>query len=318
MSVPCPEETAADSGGSEAPHAPAPRSALVKGRLLVLLAVLFWSTGGLFAQSSVFDDWPRESRGAMLAFWRALFAGLSLLPMVRRPRFRWRYAPMALVFTIMNVSYLQSMALSGVANAIWLQATAPLWVFLLGMCLWREPFVRRDTVLLASGLAGVAIILIFEIGHTSRTGASPWGVVWGLVSGIMFGLTVVLLRHLRDDDAAWLMVLNLLATAGLLAPHVLARYPVPHGWQWPTLVAFGTFQLGLSYMFFTRGLKTITGQEGAGIGLLEPVLSPAWVYFAYHEPTRWWTLLGGALILLGLVARYTGREPENRPAEARG
>ena len=55
------------------------------GRLCILGAALLWSTSGLFVKSSFFDDWPQESRGVLLAFWRALFAGALLLPAVRKP-----------------------------------------------------------------------------------------------------------------------------------------------------------------------------------------------------------------------------------------
>src|SRR6267378_2637775 len=102
-------------------HDPAPqsaRSALWAGRLWVVLAAVMWSSSGLFAKSPVFHDWPPEVRGALLAFWRAAFAGLLVLPAVRRPRWSPKLLPMALAFTCMNVTYLSAMALTTAANAI--------------------------------------------------------------------------------------------------------------------------------------------------------------------------------------------------------
>jgi drug/metabolite transporter (DMT)-like permease len=71
------------------------------------------------------------------------------------------------------------------------------------------------------------------------------------------------------------------------------------------LAAFGFFQMGLPYLFFARGLRSISSQEATGIGLLEPILLPIWVYLAWHEMPAEWTLIGGGLILAGLVLRYT-------------
>ncbi len=136
---------------------PLPRPLL--GRLLVLIAAVLWSTNGLFVKSGVFDDWPPDVRGTLLAFWRALFAGLLLLPAVRRPRWEWRLAPMALAFTGMNVAFLQSMTLTTAANAIWLQSTAPLWVFLWSLAVNRAGRNPRDLVPVLCGLAGAVIIL---------------------------------------------------------------------------------------------------------------------------------------------------------------
>jgi drug/metabolite transporter (DMT)-like permease len=72
-----------------------------------------------------------------------------------------------------------------------------------------------------------------------------------------------------------------------------------------TLAAFGALQIAVPYLLFARGLRSVPSQEASLIALMEPVLVPAWVLFALgnHE-TRWWTLVGGGLILLGLAWRY--------------
>lgn len=60
------------------------------GRVLILMAAVMWSTSGFFAKAPLFADWPLEIdgmpvRGPLLAFWRAAFASLVLLPFVRKP-----------------------------------------------------------------------------------------------------------------------------------------------------------------------------------------------------------------------------------------
>jgi drug/metabolite transporter, DME family len=83
----------------------------------------------------------------------------------------------------------------------------------------------------------------------------------------------------------------------------------PQGKQWMFLIAFGILQMGLPYVLFARGLKSISGHEASGVGLLEPVLLPLWVFLAWrhaadYSPPRWWTLVGGGLILIGLAVRF--------------
>ena len=69
--------------------------------------------------------------------------------------------------------------------------------------------------------------------------------------------------------------------------------------------------MGLPYVLFARGLKSVPSHEASGIGLLEPVLLPVWVFLAWrhaadYSPPQWWTLVGGGLILAGLIVRFVG------------
>jgi DME family drug/metabolite transporter len=287
------------------------------GRLCILLAALLWSTNGLFVKSAVFDDWPQDVRGTLLAFWRALFAGTLLLPAVRKPRWDKRLVPMALAFTAMNVTFLQSMTLTTAANAIWLQSTAPLWVFLFGLTLYREVRDPRDMVPLACGLAGAAMILSFELRANSLGSTAGIGVVLGLCSGICYAGVVVSMRVLRGHAGAFLVAVNHLAAAILLAPYCAYLAQPVSGRQLLVLAAFGFFQMGLPYLLLARGLREVSGQEGAAIALLEPVLVPLWVYLMPDgERPAWWTVAGGALILLGLLLRYAQAERASKAEQS--
>lgn len=269
------------------------------GRWLIVAAAVMWSSSGLFVKAPLFDDWPAETRGALLAFWRALFAGLLLLPAVRRPRWTMGLVPLCLAFAAMNVSYLTAMTLTTAANAIWLQSTAPWWVFLAGVLFLREPFMPAERVPLVIGGLGLAIILGFQL-----QGQGYLGVWWGLFSGMTYAGVVLSLRALRHFETVWIVAIAHLATAGVIFPYVAYRNQWPGGPQLCVLAMFGVFQMGLPYVFFARGLRTITSQEATGIGLLEPVLLPVWVWLAWREAPAASTLVGGGLILAGLVLRY--------------
>ncbi|MGC3971351.1 MAG: DMT family transporter [Pirellulales bacterium] len=272
-----------------------------RGRLLVVGAALFWSTNGLFVKSGVFDSWPAAERGMLLALWRAMFAALVLVPLVRGPRWSWKLLPMCAAFLGMNICFLQSMVWTTAANAIWLQNIAPVWVCLFARFV-GEPFDRRDLVPLVFSAAGVGLILACELSGTDWSGDAPKGVLLGLLSGLFYAGVIHTLRRLREFDAAWLIVLSLGTTALCLSP-LPARWGVwPTTTQWITLAAFGAVQMAAPYFLFARGLRKISSQEGAAIGLLEPLLVPLWVWGT--EQPRWWTMAGGGLIFIGLAWRY--------------
>ena len=115
---------------------------------------------------------------------------------------------------------------------------------------------------------------------------------------------VLSLRQLRDMESAWIVALNHLVTALVLAPLALGGSYFPSGIQWLLLAGLGIVQMGLPYVIFARGLKHIPGHEATGIGLAEPLLVPVWVYLAWGDKPAWWTLVGGGLILVGLAIRY--------------
>ncbi len=281
-------------------------------RLLIVAAAVMWSTSGLFAKMHVFDDWPLEHRGLLLAFWRPLFASLLLIPCVRRPRWNVRLLPMTFCFSAMNVTFVVALTWTTAANAIWLQSTAPLWICVLSLLLGMK--VRRlDIVPLAFGAMGIGVILFYELlapasESAAATATSQWGVVLGLVAGIGYAGVIMFGRALREENPVWLVALNHLVAAAVLAP-VALTLTVSHGY-WPNLqqlavlAGFGLLQMGIPYVLFLRALQRTPSQEASLIGLLEPVLVPVWVAIIIDE-TRWWSLAGGGLILLGLLIRYT-------------
>jgi DME family drug/metabolite transporter len=291
-----------------------PRSSVWRARLLVLLAAVLWSSSGFFAKAPVFAGWP----GRTTAFWRALFACLILVPMVRRPQWSWKLVPMSLIFAAMNYAYLTAMEGSP-ANAIWLQNIAPMVVLLVGVVVLKERARGLDWLMAALSAVGIGMILYFE----SKFRAAAFDtLLWGIVSGITYAGIVLSLRSLRDFESAWLVALNHIVTAIALSPFGLAplfvegsQVPWPTGIQWPLLIAFGIFQMGLPYFLFARALRTIPGHEASGIALVEPLLVPVWVCLAWGWQffPAWWTIAGGSLIFVGLVLRYLAASERPKP-----
>ncbi|MCX7424125.1 MAG: DMT family transporter [Planctomycetia bacterium] len=289
-----------ESEPTAATDAPAPSKNA--GRFYVLAAAILWSSSGLFAKAPLFDDWPAADRGPLLAFWRATFAAMVLLPAVRRPRWRPGLAPLTLSFTLMNTTYLVGMTLTTAANAIWLQSIAPWWVFLMAVFILHEPIVRRDLIPLVFGLLGVGLILSFEFSR--GTGHGTTGVICGLASGFFYSSVVICMRSLRGENPVWLVALCHLVAAACLFPWVLSRGTWPSIPQLVVLAGFGALQMAAPYLFMMRGLQSVSPQEAVGIGLIEPVLLPMWVLLVWGEVPAWWTVAGAALILAGLLLRY--------------
>ena len=277
------------------------------GRIMIAAAAVLWSASGFFAKAPVFDSWPAESRPILLAFWRAVFASAFLILFVRQVRWTWKLIPLVLVFSAMSITYMSAMVYAEATLAIWLQYTSPVWVLLGGVFVFRESVKRIDLIFLGLALSGVGLIVFVQLSSS----APNIGLFYGLVAGLCFGCVVLLLRNLRDFDAAWLIFLNHFVAALILLPIAFWKTDSiwPQGEQWLYLAAFGLLQMGIPYVLFARGLKTVVGHEASGLLLLEPILVPLWVFLAWRDSANYEapqasTWIGAALILCSLLIRY--------------
>jgi drug/metabolite transporter (DMT)-like permease len=274
------------------------------GLLLIVVAAVLWSTSGFFAKAPIFDDWPQEVRGNLLVFWRAAFASLVLIFLVRKVTWTWRLIPGSIAFVAMNWAFLGALVYGEATLAIWLQYTAPVWVFLGSWYLFRERPKPSDWLLFAFAAVGVTLIISGQ-----AVGGMSYGLLLGVLSGLFFGGVVLSLRWLRDVDSAWTIFLYHMVTAIVFLPYLLQSQVFPQGQQWVYLACFGPIQMGVPYVLFARGVKSVTSHEASGLSLLEPILVPVWVFFAWrshaeYQPPDVSTLVGGGLILAGLLLRY--------------
>lgn len=304
-------------------EAPSPRAA----RAMLVTAAVLWSLGSFFmrllGESTPLGVHDPLLSPLQIAFFRGLFAGLIVLPLVRirDVKLSPAMAGMVACFGLMSGLYLSALGLGSAANAIFLQNTAPFWVYLLGVHLLGEPADRRTLRAILIGMAGAVVIVAgnwprgLEPGEQSRQAEI---LLMATSSGVMYACVILFLRWLRHESSAWLTVLNLVGSAVVIGGFILAR----EGWEgariWanaPTagqiafLVVFGAVQMAAPYWLFTRGLRSVGPQEAGLITLLEPVLNPIWAYLIAPEretPTVW-TVVGGCLLLGALAWRYFPR-----------
>lgn len=288
------------------PGAPLPSAA--RGRLLIALAAILWSLSGAFKCVLKHDTPLRLGPGPVtdldVAFYRVFFAGLVLLPTVRRADLSFRPAMVGMIaiFAAMNLTFVLALTGGKAANAILLQYTAPIWMFLASVRWLGETATPRGWATLGLGLLGVAVI----VGGEGIGGDLPV-IGLGLASGFFYAGVVLCLRVLRRSSANWLTVLNHLGAAAAVAPLLLVRgWPDLTAAQLAGLALFGGVQMGLPYFLMARGLRSVSAQEAGVITLLEPLLNPLWAYLVapHREAPTVYTLVGGACILGALAWRY--------------
>lgn len=276
----------------------------MRGRILVATAAVLWSFGGVLIKIITAEHGVSAEAMACL---RSAAGGMALawaLPSLRGS-FRPRIAVAALFFAPLVGTFVRSTTLTSAANAILLQYFYPLLVAV-GARLWyAERIGPRSLAALGLGTAGIITIVIgsWEAAHLE-------GVGLGLASAVMFAGFVLVQRGIHDADPVALSSLYNLVAAALILPFACAKLGGISAAALALIALTGVIQLGLPYVLFINGLRSIPATEAALITLLEPILNPMWVWIIHGERPGGWTILGGAAILFALVLRLSNRSPE--------
>ncbi len=310
------------------------------GVLLVLGAAVLWSLNG--ALIKLVNDGGQGPSGISIAFYRSLFAGLFLLPIARG---KWRtlsantndsananasthtkrslsvkthLRPAALwcvvFYTLMTVCFVVANTNTQAANAIILQYTSTFWIFGLSPLVLKEKPHGRDVGILALAVVGITIIFVGE------ATSDMFGLVNALGAGVFYALLTLMIRRLKNCDAAALTVLNNLGSALLIFPFVLiAGGLAVSGKSIGYLVFMGVVQFGLPYYLFSLGLARIKAYQASLITMAEPILVPVWAYLVVAEVPSVTTMYGGgivfaALVIFFVVTRQRERAMKNKLA----
>jgi drug/metabolite transporter, DME family len=258
---------------------------MLRHRLLVLAAAVFWSTGGAAIKLCGLN-------ANQISVGRSLIAAAFLALAVKESR-RWpsrQVLLVALAYAGTVSLFVLANKLTTSANAIFLQDTAPLYVLFLSVWLLGEKPRRADVISVPIFVAGLALFFLDELSAGQLRGN-----VIALASGVCFALLIVGTRRIGDAGMAAVLWGNVMAGVAGLPFALTGSAPTPG--DLGLLLYLGVVQLGLGYFAFTRGLKNTPAFTASLLVLLEPVLNPVWAFLLTGERPGPWALAGGAIIL---------------------
>lgn len=258
---------------------------------MLIAAALLWSTAGLFIK---WIDWSAMG----IAGSRSLVAALTVFILVGgvTPKFNsiaWAggvaYAATVTLFVMAN-------KLTSVANAIFLQYTAPFFIAILGAWFLGERATKRDWIFIAIAQLGIAM---FFMDHLSFQGL--WGNLCALASGLAYASLVVLLRKQKDAAPIQSVIIGNLLTAFICLPFASGPFPEWKGWL--GILFLGTMQLGLSYYLYSKAICHIPALDACLISLIEPVFSPILALLFIGEVPALSSMVGGLIILAASTSK---------------
>lgn len=276
---------------------------------LVLIAVLLWSTGGLFIKLATNLD------AYQVTFFRSLLAGITVLIITRRNGLRINaFGVMAsIIYATLLFLFVWATKHTTAANAIFLQYTAPIYILILAPFVIGEKFHLRDLATVVCCIAGMSLFFVGDL-----TIGDYQGNVAALGSGIFLGLYIMLLKHPRavGMNSVITVIYGNFLLALLTLPSGIAAFPTATWRDYAAVGFLGVFQIGISYILFIKGVTGGTRPLDASIiGFIEPLLNPVWVFLFVGEQPSKWALLGGAIIIATVVV-HTLVQYRNSPLPA--
>lgn len=277
-------------------------------QFFVLLAVLIWSTGGLFIKLTTLDAFQ-------ITFFRSFLAAVTVIILTRRQGLRINGLGIltSIFYAALLFLFVWATKKTTAANAIFLQYTAPIYILILAPFLIREKFHLSDLLTVILCIGGMSLFFVGQLNLEDYQGN-----IAALFSGVFLGLYILLLRHpkAKETNSAIAVIYGNFLLAALTIPSGISAIGVITLRDLFFVSFLGIVQIGFSYVLFIKGVTGGTRPLDASIiGFFEPILNPLWVFIFYHERPSNWALLGGSIIVATVVVHsLAGQKSELQPA----
>ena len=270
-------------------------------RLQVLAAALLFSTGGAGIKAAAFS-------GVQVSALRSGIAAFVLILLLRgRLVLSLPMLGTGVVYAATLTLFVLSTKLTTAANAIFLQATAPLYLLLLGPLVLGERIRRRDVAFLAGVTGGMALCVLGRPEATATAPDPATGNLLAVICSMTWAFTLLGLRYLQRGDAQPGVGMTAVATGNLVA----SLAALPFAWplpaaapgEWATIAYLGVCQIALAYVFLTAAMRMLPALDVSLLLLIEPVLNPTWTWLIRGEHPGRLTIAGGTVIIFATAIK---------------
>jgi len=267
--------------------------------------------------SAIFVRWA-DAPGSVTAFYRVAIAVLLLAwPFYRRvktrgslPRQGLRFAVLGGIFFAADLAlWATGVVMSGATNPTLLANTAPLWVGLGALLLFRERLAVMFWVGLLLAMAGAAVILGLD---SLRAVSFGLGTLLGLFAGIFYGGYYLITQRGREtlDSLTYFWPAAVSSTLVLLVLNLVLGQPLT-GYSVPTylnFVALGLIPQVLGYLAINYALGHLPASVVSPTMLGQPVVTAILAGPLLGEPLSPWQLLGGVGVIAGVYVVHRSRQ----------
>lgn len=189
---------------------------------------------------------------------------------------------------------------TSIANAVLTHYTAPIVVAVLAPIFLKERLTLMIFIALAISTAGLVIMLDISPAQFFALlfagDKNTIGIIAGLVSGIAYGVLIIILRFFAQKFNPIILTFFQNATiAFILLP--LIEIPVDFTSALWAFGVMGVVHSTIAPLLYFRGLREVTANKSAILGYLEPVCAIILGMIFLNEAVTYKTVIGGVMII---------------------
>lgn len=274
------------------------------GPLYLLFAAVLWSTAGVLTK---FIPWSALSvacvRGVVAALVQILYTRTFRIK-ITKPVLLTAccYLGETLLFTFAN-------KMTSAGSAIVLQNTSPLYIILMSLIVLKQKPSKLDCCVGVVIFSGILLSMLDTLRGGELPGSSPMlGNLLALLSGVFYA-GIFFTSRLPGANSLHSTILGN-ALYVLLLPSLFfdeavmnpASTSVPAWQSWAAMLFMGACQLGLSWICFSKGIKTTPALQASFITMVEPVLNPILALLLLGEAMGTLSIIGSVLVVVTIAA----------------
>lgn len=257
----------------------------------LVIASVLWSIGGLFIK---LIDWnPMAISGA-----RSGIAAVVMVFYLKKPKLHFNKTLVlgAACYSSLLILFVSANKLTTSANAILLEFTSPVWVALFSWWFLKEKIQKSDWLSITFVMTGMLLFFLQDL-----RGGHQLGNLIAVMSGIAMAGMVIFLKLQKESSPIEMTLLGNIFTFILCLPFFFDS--IPNLQSIAALLILGIFQLGVSYILYTKAIPHVSAIEAILISVLEPLLNPLWVFWVTGELPGLYALWGGLIVISSIIAR---------------
>ncbi|MEA5039223.1 MAG: EamA family transporter [Clostridiaceae bacterium] len=261
--------------------------------MYLLCTAVLWSFSGVLSKYIPWGALP-------IACFRGIIGGITQVLLTRTWRIRLSKPIILTAICYLGESLLIIFAnkYTTAGSAIVLQNTSPLYIMAMAWLLFRQKPTKLDFFAGAAIFSGIVLSLADSFGSSGLTGN-----VMALASGVFYAGIFFTGRLPGADplqstilsNAFYLLLLPLALQDPVLRNPSLAA--VSSAKAWAAMLFMGVFQMGLSWLLFSKGIRTTPALRANFLTMIEPVLNPVWALLILGERMGFLSVIGSVIVL---------------------